>query len=35
MLGKAKILDGRRPIAVALLRKPVRYLWNRLWPLLP
>ena len=35
MLGKAKILDGRRPVAVALLRKPVRYLWNRVWPLLP
>lgn len=35
MLGRAKILAGRRPIAVLLLRKPARYVYQKLWPLLP
>jgi hypothetical protein len=35
MQGKAKISTVRVPIAVAIFRKPARYLWNRLWPLLP
>lgn len=35
MVGKAKISDGRRPILVALLRKPARWIWTRIWPLLP
>jgi len=35
MLGKAKISDGRRPILVALLRTPARWVWTKIWPLLP
>jgi len=35
MLGKAKVSIGRRSLATALFRKPVRYAWLRLWPLLP
>lgn len=35
MLGKAKVASDRRPFAVALLRKPVRWVWNKVWPLLP
>jgi hypothetical protein len=35
MLGKAKVATRKVPIAVAIFRKPVRYVWNRLWPLLP
>lgn len=35
MLGKPKVADGRRPILLALLRKPTRWLWNKAWPLLP
>jgi RND family efflux transporter MFP subunit len=35
MLGKAKISDGKRPMIAAIFRKPVRYVWARLWPLLP
>ena len=35
MLGKAKISDGKRPILFAALRKPARWLWNGLWPVLP
>jgi RND family efflux transporter MFP subunit len=35
MLGTGKIRAGRRSIATLLLRKPVRYLWGKLWPLLP
>jgi multidrug efflux pump subunit AcrA (membrane-fusion protein) len=35
MLGKAKVATKKVPIAVALFRKPFRYVWNRVWPLLP
>jgi len=35
MQGKAKVSTVRVPIAVAIFRKPARYLWNKLWPLLP
>jgi RND family efflux transporter MFP subunit len=35
MLGKAKISTGRRPIVVALLRRPARWAIAKLWPLLP
>jgi RND family efflux transporter MFP subunit len=35
MQGKAKVSTVRVPIAVALFRKPTRYVWNKLWPVLP
>ncbi len=35
MLGRGKISTGTRPVLVALFRRPVRYLWTKLWPLLP
>jgi multidrug efflux pump subunit AcrA (membrane-fusion protein) len=35
MLGKAKVSIGRRSLATALFRRPVRYAWLKLWPLLP
>jgi hypothetical protein len=35
MLGKAKVSTGNVPIATWIFRKPFRYVWNRLWPLLP
>jgi len=35
MLGKAKVATRKVPIAVALFRKPFRYIWNKVWPLLP
>jgi RND family efflux transporter MFP subunit len=35
MLGKAKVSIGRRSLATALFRKPIRYAWSKLWPLLP
>jgi len=35
MLGAGKITTGRQSLGAALLRKPLRYLWLRLWPLLP
>jgi multidrug efflux pump subunit AcrA (membrane-fusion protein) len=35
MLGKAKISDGKRPILFALVRKPARWLWSNLWPIVP
>jgi len=35
MLGKGKIRVGSRPIVVLLLRKPARWLYGKLWPLLP
>jgi RND family efflux transporter MFP subunit len=34
-LGKAKILDGKRPVVAALFRKPARWFWSKVWPLLP
>jgi hypothetical protein len=35
MLGKAKVTTEKVPIVTAILRKPFRYFWNKLWPLLP
>jgi RND family efflux transporter MFP subunit len=35
MLGTGKIWAGQRSIATLLLRKPVRWLWRKIWPLLP
>jgi multidrug resistance efflux pump len=35
MLGTAKVWAGRRSIATLLLRKPARYIWKKIWPLLP
>jgi RND family efflux transporter MFP subunit len=35
MLGTAKVSVGARPLGAALLRKPLRYLWLKIWPLLP
>jgi RND family efflux transporter MFP subunit len=35
MLGKAKIRAGHRKIITLLLRKPARWLYGKLWPLLP
>ena len=35
MVGKAKISTGRRPLVVALFRRPARWLAVKLWPLLP
>ena len=35
MLGKAKVSTGRRPILIALLRRPARWAASKLWPLLP
>lgn len=35
MLGTGKVWAGRRSIATLLLRKPARYLWKKIWPLLP
>jgi RND family efflux transporter MFP subunit len=35
MLGTGKIRAGKRSIATLLLRKPARYLWAKIWPLLP
>jgi RND family efflux transporter MFP subunit len=35
MLGAGKITTGRQSLGAALLRKPLRYLWLRIWPLLP
>jgi RND family efflux transporter MFP subunit len=35
MLGRAKIQAGRRKIATLLFRKPGRWLYAKLWPILP
>ena len=35
MLGTAKVRVGTRRVITALFRKPVRYLWNKVWPILP
>jgi RND family efflux transporter MFP subunit len=35
MLGAAKISDGRHSILRAIFRKPARWVWNKLWPILP
>ncbi len=35
MLGTAKVSAGHRQLVVAILRKPLRYFWLKIWPLLP
>jgi hypothetical protein len=35
MLGKAKVSAGRRQLITLILRGPIRFVWARLWPLLP
>ncbi|HEV7499701.1 MAG TPA: HlyD family efflux transporter periplasmic adaptor subunit, partial [Vicinamibacteria bacterium] len=35
MLGTAKVSTGTRRLGTVLLRKPLRYLWLKIWPLLP
>jgi cobalt-zinc-cadmium efflux system membrane fusion protein len=35
MLGTGKVSVGTRRVVTALFRKPVSYLWTRIWPLLP
>ena len=35
MQGKAKISTERVPIAAAIFRGPVRWAWNKIWPILP
>ncbi len=35
MLGKAKVSIGRHSLATALFRRPLRYAWLKLWPLIP
>jgi RND family efflux transporter MFP subunit len=35
MLGRGKINVGTRRMISAMFRKPVRYLWMKIWPLLP
>ncbi|HYB53426.1 MAG TPA: efflux RND transporter periplasmic adaptor subunit [Thermoanaerobaculia bacterium] len=35
MAGTGKVWAGRRSIATLLVRKPARWLWRKLWPLLP
>ena len=35
MQGEAKISTERVPLIAAILRSPVRWLWNKVWPILP
>jgi RND family efflux transporter MFP subunit len=35
MVGRAKVSVGRRSVAYAFFRKPARWIWTKLWPLLP
>ncbi len=35
MLGKAKISTGTRRLGIAVFRKPARWFWAKLWPLMP
>jgi|RhiMetdeSRZDD1v2_1073273.scaffolds.fasta_scaffold36964_3 RND family efflux transporter MFP subunit len=35
MLGSGKVSVGTRRVVTALFRKPLRYLWNKIWPALP
>jgi len=35
MVGTGKVWAGRRSIATLVLRKPARWLWRKVWPLLP
>jgi hypothetical protein len=35
MLGMGKVSTATRPVGYALLRKPSRYFWLKIWPMLP
>ena len=35
MQGTGKVSVGTRRLITALFRKPVRYLWTKIWPWLP
>ena len=35
MLGTAKVSAGTRRLGTVLFRKPLRYFWMKIWPLLP
>ncbi len=35
MVGRGKVVTGARSMAFALVRKPARYFWTKLWPILP
>ena len=35
MLGRAKVSVGTRRLGTAIFRKPARYIWLKLWPVLP
>jgi RND family efflux transporter MFP subunit len=35
MLGTSKVSTALRPLGAALFRKPARYLWLKIWPMLP
>ncbi|HEY1252918.1 MAG TPA: efflux RND transporter periplasmic adaptor subunit [Thermoanaerobaculia bacterium] len=35
MLGTGKVSVGTRSVFTALFRRPARYLWNKIWPILP
>ena len=35
MLGKAKVSTGTRRLGYAIFRPPARWLWSKLWPLMP
>jgi RND family efflux transporter MFP subunit len=35
MLGTGKISVGTRRVITAIFRRPTRYLWSKIWPLLP
>jgi RND family efflux transporter MFP subunit len=35
MLGRAKVSTEAMPLVKAIFRKPTRYVWSKLWPLLP
>ena len=35
MLGRGKVATAKRPLGYALFRRPLRYFWLKLWPLLP
>ncbi|HMF08680.1 MAG TPA: HlyD family efflux transporter periplasmic adaptor subunit, partial [Thermoanaerobaculia bacterium] len=35
MLGTGKVSTATRPLGFAILRKPLRYIWLKIWPWLP
>jgi len=35
MLGRGKVATVTRPLGYALFRKPLRYFWLKIWPMLP